>query len=517
MPDTFNFVRGQVVNVAIYPGSNFFTGSLPGGLGFSSVLINSSYLSTMSGTLNAPAGTYTTSLAIFIITDPNPLDPPVISCAEAILSNGVNVATLGAGTINLQFSSTNSGSSWQASLPSGCSINSFGHVSGTLSPGSYSLVIQCQNYAWSQNDYTHGQTQIATYSLTLVVVPALPVVSVSTNYGNQFGGNYTVGDSMPNNTIFAVQDHARPVVWSATGLPDGVDINPTSGFVTGKLTQAGEFNITISATNTTGVGTFEQRLIVQANQNVPVVTLSDQQPGYATQTINGQQQQLKFNAGDAVKIFLNATNDPASWTAADLPLGLAIDQATGLISGLIRVPGSYRFFVTATNDVGPSDALGVTVTATGSAQAFQFVTDDPTLSDVQIDIRSGVAVFGRKTPFKVGELARFALIWLDFGAPVAPPVASTVNMGFRPKDEFAADYVLPSASLALVEETENHPAYLLTEFPISGDGLAMEIKRAIAEKKLPLEMMTDVTWTADGIQRASGTFAFSVQPAVTSY
>jgi hypothetical protein len=522
MPETFYFVRGQLVNVTQSPASNIFTGNMPGGLSFSSSLNGSSYFAQVTGTVNAPAGTYQTSFATFIISDPNPLDPPVISCAEAILSNGVNVATVGAGAINLQFAASNSGSNWQASLPSGCGINSFGHVSGTLSPGSYSIVVQCQNYAWTQNDYTHGPAQITTYALTLVVIPALPVVTLNSNYyGPTWGGNYTVGDDMPNGALFSVQDYARPVTWTATGLPDGVNINPTSGYVTGKLTAPGEYNVTVEATNSTGSGTFAQTIIVAANQNVPVVTLSAQQPGYTGQDNGyGQTRPLAFEVGAAAKIFFDTTNDPASWTAADLPLGLTIDPDTGVVSGLIRVPGSYRFFVTATNDVGSSEPLGVTVTATGSAQAFQFVSDDPSLTDVQIDIRTGIVTSSLPQAFKQLQRVRLALVFLDYGAPVDPPDPADVLIGIRKQGMYDGEYLFPSPAAELVPADQTHPAYLLAEYTVNNPDINGEIIDAIGAslQGVPapvVNAMAEVAWKQDQIQRISKTFTQTYEPAIT--
>jgi hypothetical protein len=261
--------------------------------------------------------------------------------------------------------------------------------------------------------------------------PALPIVSPTGAYG--FSGNYTVADALPNSALFSVQDYAKPVLWSATGLPDGVVINPQTGILTGKLMMAGDYNATISATNSTGTGTYSQRFTVIPTQNVPVVTLAAVQPGGTSQGGYGQQA-LQFAVGAPVEIYFDATENPASWAAADFPLGLTIDAQTGTVSGVIRVPGNYRFWITASNGVGPSDPLGVTVQTTGETQAFQFVTDDPTLSDLQIDTRTCAAVFGRQTPFKYGETVRMPLIWLDFSQAVNPPDVPSVKLGFRPKD-----------------------------------------------------------------------------------
>ena len=475
-----------------------YSGNIPPGIsivGAGSTSGGSPALSSRVEITGTPtvAGTYVVILTCasdtlftitFTVSLPNPLDPPVITCAAAT-----------------------------GAFPGGVGINSYGLVSGTLQPGTYNATAQASNYAWAANSWTYGPQQSAIYPFTLVVIPPLPVVSLNNQYYG-YGGNYTVGDDMPNTNIFGVQDQAKPVTWSATGLPDGVTINPTSGFIAGKMTASGTYNVTIEATNSTGSGTFAQTLIVVPEQNVPVVSLTAQQPGYQGNAYGPGT--LSMAVGSPVSIYFDATHNPTSWAAADLPTGLAIDAQTGTVSGLLRVPGSVRFFVTATNNVGPSAALAVMLTVTGSAQAFKFISDDPTLSDVQIDQRSGAVTFGRATPFKLGVRARFALIWLDYGSPVAPPEAAGVTIGIRVNGQYAADYVLPKLTPELVAATEGHPAYLLAEFSVDGDGLRTELTKAITDAAaLPMQLMADVAWTSAGIPRKSQTFLFSVLPSVT--
>ncbi|WP_298152512.1 YDG domain-containing protein [Flavobacterium sp.] len=61
----------------------------------------------------------------------------------------------------------------------------------------------------------------------------------------------TVGTVFSNYTITAVN---APVSYNASGLPNGLSINNTNGQITGTPTQAGTFNVTISATNAAGTG-----------------------------------------------------------------------------------------------------------------------------------------------------------------------------------------------------------------------------------------------------------------------
>ena len=54
----------------------------------------------------------------------------------------------------------------------------------------------------------------------------------------------------------------RPMRFSADGLPEGVSLDPESGQLTGSLSQAGTYNITLKATNAKGSNTRSLRLVV---------------------------------------------------------------------------------------------------------------------------------------------------------------------------------------------------------------------------------------------------------------
>lgn len=64
-------------------------------------------------------------------------------------------------------------------------------------------------------------------------------------------------------------------------------------------------------------------------------------------------------AGVPFTFEMEATNNPTSWAADHLPAGLALNAATGTISGTIAAPGVYSFQLTATNAAGSSAPMFV--------------------------------------------------------------------------------------------------------------------------------------------------------------
>jgi hypothetical protein len=135
------------------------------------------------------------------------------------------------------------------------------------------------------------------------------------------------------------------VSWSATGLPAGLSIastGPTTAAVTGTPTTGGTYAVTVTAGDSTnGSGS------TSVSWTVNAVTVKN--PGNQT-TAPSTAVSLAMSATDT------SPNPNLSWTAANLPAGLSIDAATGVISG-------------TTGAASPAVTVTVTATDTGTGAA----------------------------------------------------------------------------------------------------------------------------------------------------
>ena len=159
-----------------------------------------------------------------------------------------------------------------------------------------------------------------------------------------------------------VNPNGQPLTYSVTGLPAGLSIDPTTGQITGTLdhdasknapttsgsgaTLDGTYTVTVTATDGQG-GTATQTFTFDAKNSAPVI-------GTATATQQGADGQAV--SVDASQAFSDPNTDALTYAATGLPKGLAIDPATGKITGTIdpsaSANGPYTVTVTATDDKG---------------------------------------------------------------------------------------------------------------------------------------------------------------------
>ncbi len=138
--------------------------------------------------------------------------------------------------------------------------------------------------------------------------------------------------------------------YGATGLPGGLTVDTTKGYITGRPTQSGTFDATVSATNSTGTTNKSLTLtIAPAPTDPPVITVP---------VTFDSHNHFYYHANYDV-LHIPATNDPQSMSSSGAPgysyfggmfgPGFTIDYTNAR-------PGIYHVTVTATNPAGTSSA-----------------------------------------------------------------------------------------------------------------------------------------------------------------
>jgi len=127
-----------------------------------------------------------------------------------------------------------------------------------------------------------------------------------------------------------------PASYAAANLPPGLSIDPPTGIVSGTPTTAGNYSVTITATNSYGSGSAITTINIIGVSSAPVVTSA---------TITGI-------VGNLFTYTISATNGATSYGSTTLPGGLVLNKTTGVISGTPTVSGTFTITDTAKNSGG---------------------------------------------------------------------------------------------------------------------------------------------------------------------
>jgi hypothetical protein len=158
------------------------------------------------------------------------------------------------------------------------------------------------------------------------------------------------------------------ITWSATGLPQGLVLNPVSGVIEGTTTLAGTFTVTVTATdggspNRSASATFTWRVLAPG---VPVVEAIPDQ--FST-------------VGDLARLQPTATHPDGlefTWSAAGLPTGAMIDAVTGTVTGSLVEVGVFEVIISATDTRGGVGSVGFTWTVSPEPNQPPTAIDDAT-------------------------------------------------------------------------------------------------------------------------------------------
>jgi fibronectin type 3 domain-containing protein len=296
----------------------------------------------ISGTPNT-AGTFTCTLsasntagtgnATLTLT----INPPV-----PVITSSITVSGAQNSAFSYQITASNSPNSYAASgLPAGVSVNtSTGLISGTPTvSGNFNVTISATNA---------GGTGSATCAITLTAAP--PVIT----------GGLSVGCSLGGSISYQITASGSPTSYGASGLPAGVIVNTSTGYISGTPTGTGTFNATISATNSGGTGSATLAISV-----TPVVTTPNfgfETPSISTYQYNPSGVSWTFTAqsgSNGSGITANGSGFTSSNSNAPQGLQVAFLQGTSTISQAIAglTPGStYTVTFSAAQRVSSNNA-----------------------------------------------------------------------------------------------------------------------------------------------------------------
>ena len=269
---------------------------------------------------------------------------------------------------------------------------------------------------------------------------------------------------------------------SSGALPDGLQLNTTTGQISGTPTAAGSSTFTITATNS--AGSVESPLYRVAVNEAPAITSGNPPAGIT---------------GVPYTFTVTASGSPESrftLSSGTLPDGLQLNEMTGQINGTPTTATPSTFTITATNAVGaaasPSYTVDVTAgvaahitsgapTAATIGAAYSFRVTATGVPAPTFSVRSGALPNGLKldattgaitgTPTKAGSFSFTIAAENVVGSPAVAPYTMTVHAAVTPAIPLIANLartgsdLLPAGALAAL-------------FALAGTGILLLRRRA---------------------------------------
>ncbi len=376
------------------------------------------FISNLVGTATSADGT----LTVFI-------PPAFTSAGSATGRQGLffNYTATVSGTPPITFAA--------AGLPSGLSINTTnGLISGIPA------VSGIFNITLSAMDPVITNTQ----TLTLTLATGYPGITSALAASGQQGQFFS----------YAILASNSPTYFSASGLPAGLNLNPTTGVFSGYPIVSGAYTITLGATNQYG-----------QDSKTLTLTLASGLPGITSPlTAFGTENQSHFS------YTITASNSPTSFAAAGLPLGLTMDTKTGVISGTPLYGGTFNVQISAANAYGTGSAtLALTLNyATVNGLAITGVTNifsSPYLLDFSFSLRDSEDPAISSSV--VRPVSQLQVVCMEAGVPIPGETVLVTAPGSQKQIKMflALDYTYSMLAAGAIEAMQTAAKTLINSEP----------------------------------------------------
>ena len=160
----------------------------------------------------------------------------------------------------------------------------------------------------------------------------------------------------------ATDSASAALTYSATGLPTGLVISPSTGLISGTPTVTGVSSVVARAVDSSGASA-STNFTLSVTSPAPVVVVTN--PGSQSYAL-GQAASLQIHATDSSGATL-------TYAASNLPAGLSLDATSGLLSGTPTAVGSFSVSVTASDAASNRATVNFTILITSTTAVVTIV------------------------------------------------------------------------------------------------------------------------------------------------
>jgi hypothetical protein len=522
---TSSLAGGQVgtsyqASMSVTGGTQPYSWSIVSGALPSSLALNAAS-GAISGTPST-AGNSSFTVKVSDSGSQSAQQPLAISVAAAVAPLQITTSSLAGGQVGTSYQASVSVTggtqpySWSiasGALPASLALNAAsGAISGMPSTaGNSSFTVKVNDAA--------GKPAQQPLAISVAAAPAAPLqITTSSLAGGQVGTSYQASVSVTGGT--------QPYSWSiASGaLPSSLALNAASGTISGMPSTAGNSSFTVKVNDAAGKPAQQPLAIsVAASPAAPLQI--------TTSSLAGGQVGTSYQASVSV----TGGTQPYSWSIVSglLPTGLALNAASGTISGTPGQVGNSPFVVKVADSRSQSAQQILTIGVTASLPPLQITTSGVASGQVGVSYQATVSATGGTQPYSwslSSGLLPSGLTLTSAGAITGIPTSAGQNsFALQVKDASASPQIAeqalgiqvsPAPPSALSIQTSSLPQAMVGQpysFTLQASGGQPGYTWSISSGALPSGLMLDAaSGHISGTTSANGALNLTVHVADSS-
>ena len=225
-------------------------------------------------------------------------------------------------------------------------------------------------------------------------VSLYPVALIPAQVAAHYARSASTGFAEITLQLSAFDPDGDVLAYSATGLPQGIAINPATGLVSGQPAQTGTSHVTVTVSDGALSDSESFTWTIERVNQPPVLEMLANRTSMESASIS-----FAFAASDP-------DGDVLVYSATGLPASIVLDPATGIVTGTLSYTGAGEYLVTVTvSDGRVSATRSFTWVVVNTNRAPVLVSPGGQTYDARGEYARAVTNDGSAAYWRLGELS----------------------------------------------------------------------------------------------------------------